>query len=95
MKQTLNDERKVTVPRREFENLLAVAAARGARYALAELGLENGAAREDIRDLRSLLGALRLAKRTAWQTTVKIVTTAFVLALLAWAGIKLKLMGDW
>lgn len=44
-----------------------------------------------IHDLR----ALKLAKRTAWQTTVKIVTTGFVLALLAWAGIKLKLMGDW
>ena len=93
MNQTFDDDREVTVPRREFEDLLAVAAARGARHALAELGLENGAAREDIRDLRSLLGALRLAKRTAWQTAVKIVTTAFVLALLAWAGIKFKLMG--
>lgn len=59
-----------------------------------ELGLENGAAREDLRELRSLLGTLRLAKRTAWQTTVRIVTTAFVVALLTWAGIKLKLFGS-
>lgn len=93
MTQTFDDGATVTPPRREFEDLLAVAAARGARRVLAELGLENGSAREDIRELRSLLQALRLAKRTAWQTTVKILTTAFVLALLAWAGIKLKLLG--
>ncbi|GAB4387208.1 DUF6127 family protein [Albidovulum sp.] len=76
-----------------LEDLLHVAAARGARQALAEIGLDNGEAREDIRELRSLLAALRLARQTAWQTAVKIVTTAFVLALLAWAGIKLKLLG--
>lgn len=85
--------RPVSLPKAELEQLLGQAACRGARQALKDIGLDNGAAREDIRELRSLLAALRLARRTAWQTAVKIVTTAFVLALLAWAGIKLKLLG--
>ena len=43
--------------------------------------------------LRGLLDAFTSAKRTAWQTVVKIVTTGFVLALMAGAMIKLKLFG--
>ena len=34
-----------------------------------------------------------IAKRTAWQTVVKIITTGFVLALVAGAIIKLKVFG--
>jgi hypothetical protein len=81
------------VPPGDLERLLTVAASRGARQALEEIGLDNGDAREDIRDLRSLLQALRLARRTAWQTTVQIITTITLAALLALAGIKLKLFG--
>jgi len=81
------------LPTAELENLLAAAAARGARQALKDIGLDNGAAREDIRELRSLLAALRLARRTAWQTAVRLLTTVFLAALLAFAGIKLKLLG--
>jgi predicted nucleotidyltransferase component of viral defense system len=47
----------------------------------------------DIRELRGLLDAFNTAKQTAWQTVVKIVTTGFVLALVAGALIKLKLFG--
>jgi hypothetical protein len=83
----------VSLPRAQFEDLLAAAACRGAKQALKEIGLDNGEAREDIRELRSLLQALRLARRTAWQTAVRVLTTAFVLALLAWAGTRLKLFG--
>ncbi|GIX11748.1 DUF6127 family protein [Elioraea sp.] len=87
------DGRLVSLSRAEIEDLLAAAAARGARQALKDIGLDNGEAREDIRELRSLLGALRLARRTAWQTTVRVLTTVFLAALLALAGIKLKLLG--
>lgn len=87
------DGRPVSLLKAELEQLLSQAACRGARQALADIGLDNGEAREDIRELRSLLGALRLARRTAWQTTVRVLTTVFVVALLAFAGIKLKLLG--
>lgn len=45
------------------------------------------------RELRSLLEAWRDARRTAWQTTVKVITTGILAALLVGAAIKLKLMG--
>ena len=76
----------------EFEVLLARAAETGARRALQEVGLGTDAA-EDIRDLRSLLAGFRLAKRTAVQTTVRIITTGILLALMAGIAIKLKLFG--
>ena len=60
---------------------------------LAHLGLENGHAARDIRELRDLLEAWRDARRTAWQTTVKVITTGILAALLVGAAIKLKLMG--
>ena len=46
-----------------------------------------------IRELRDLLEAWRDARRTAWQTTIKVVTTGVLAALLVGAAIKLKLMG--
>ena len=57
------------------------------------LGLENGRAAKDIPELRDLLEAWRDARRTAWQTTIKVVTTGLLAALLVGAAIKLKLMG--
>lgn len=68
-------------------------AERGATQVLARLGLENGHAAKDIRELRDLLEAWRDARRTAWQTTIKVVTTGILAALLVGAAIKLKLMG--
>ena len=69
------------------------AAERGAERALACLGLENGHAARDIRDLRGLIDAWREARRTAWQTTVKVLTTGVLAALLVGIAIKLRLMG--
>jgi len=79
--------------REDFEDLLDRAAERGAERVLAHLGLENGRAARDIRELRDLLEAWRDARRTAWQTTIKVATTAILAALLVGAAIKLKLMG--
>ncbi len=79
------------MPRDEFERLLEQAAERGAKTALADVGLEGDDAAHDIRELRGLLEAFNAAKHTAWQTVVKILTTGFVLALLTGAVIKLKL----
>lgn len=83
----------VTMPRDEFEELLERAAERGAHAALVEVGLDGEDAANDIRELRGLLEAFNMAKRTAWQTVVKIITTGFLLALIAGAAVKLKLFG--
>ena len=54
---------------------------------------QNGHAARDLRELRDLLEAWRDARKTAWQTTIKLLTTAILAALLVGAAIKLKLMG--
>lgn len=77
----------------DFDDLLDRAAERGAERCLAHLGLENGHAARDIRELRGLIEAWRDARRTAWQTAVKVVTTGILAALLVGAAIKLKLVG--
>lgn len=83
----------VVMPRDEFEELLARAAERGARRALADVGLDGPEAANDIRELRGLLEAFNTAKHTAWQTVVRLLTTGFLLALVAGAVIKLKVFG--
>ena len=78
----------------EFEELLARAAKEGARRALADAGLDGRNAALDIRDLRSLLASIRFVRRTAVQTTVHILTTGIILALLAGIAVKLRLFGN-
>lgn len=83
----------VVMPKEEFESLLNNAAERAAERVLAHLGLENGHAARDIRELRDLLEAWRDARRTAWQTVIKVATTGILATLLLGAAIKLKLFG--
>jgi hypothetical protein len=77
----------------DFDDLLEQAAERGAERCLAHLGLENGHAARDIRELRDLLDAWRDARRTAWQTIIKAVTTGILAAIIIGVAVKLKLMG--
>ena len=86
-------ENMLLLRREDFDELLDRAAERGAERCLAHLGLENGHAAKDIHELRDLLEAWRDARRTAWHTTVKVITTGILAALLVGAAIKLKLMG--
>lgn len=88
-----NQNKVLHIPQDEFDDLLERAAERGTERCLAHLGLENGHAARDIRELRDLLDAWRDARRTAWQTMVKIVTTGFLAALLAGIAVKFKLLG--
>lgn len=83
----------VRMPDAEFEELLARAAEEGAKRALADVGLDGTEAALDIRDLRSLLASIRFVRRTAVQTTVHIITTGVILALLAGIALKLKVFG--
>lgn len=89
---TLHDG-MVTMPRDEFEELLERAAERGARHALADVGLDGPEAANDIRELRSLLDAFNEAKKTAGLTIIKMLVTGMVMALLAGAFVKFKLFG--
>ena len=86
-------ENMLLLRKEDFEELLDRAAERGAERCLAHLGLENGHAAKDIHELRDLLEAWRDARRTAWQTTIKVLTTGLLAALLVGAAIKLKLLG--
>lgn len=83
----------VTIPQEEFEAMLERAAERGARHALADVGLDGAEAAHDIRELRGLLDAFNEAKKTAGLTIVKMLVTGLVMALLAGAFLKFKLFG--
>ncbi|MFN7177539.1 MAG: DUF6127 family protein [Thermaurantiacus sp.] len=83
----------VRMPDAEFEELLARAAEEGARRALADVGLDGKEAAMDVRDLRTLLASIRFVRRTAVQTTVHVITTGIILALLAGIALKLRIFG--
>jgi hypothetical protein len=50
-------------------------------------------AAHDIQELRGLLEAVNTAKHAAWQTAIQLITTGFLLVLVAGAVIKLKVFG--
>ncbi|WBQ09872.1 DUF6127 family protein [Hyphomonadaceae bacterium ML37] len=87
-------ERLESMTAGDLERLLERAAQTGARRALREAGLDGQDAAEDIRHLRSLLAGLRMASRTAVQTSVRIITTAMLLALMTGIAIRLGLFGN-
>lgn len=88
-----SSEHMVHLPLDEFEVLLDRAAERATERVLTRLGLENGHAARDIRELRDLLSAWRDARKTVWQTFIKVLTTGLLAALLVGLGLKLKLFG--
>ena len=89
----LTEEPVLLLRREDFDELLDRSAERGAERCLARLGLENGHAARDIRELRDLLDAWRDARRTVWQTVVKVLTTGVLAALLVGAAITFRLIG--
>ncbi|PHX98296.1 MAG: hypothetical protein CK529_13665 [Rhodospirillaceae bacterium] len=71
----------------ELSPILEKAAECGARRALAAIGLCDEKAAGDVRDLRGVLEAFRLAKSTAWTTIVRLVTAAIFAAIIAGVGV--------
>lgn len=65
----------------------------GARRALARLGLADAAARDDMVDLRQLLGAWRDAKTSAWKAAVDWAVRGMLAALVVGLAMKLGLPG--
>ena len=95
MDPTRHEHHEATIQLRmdDFDDILEQAAEKGAERCLTHLGLENGHAARDIRELRDLLDAWRDARRTAWQTIIKAVTTGILAAIIIGVAVKLKLMG--
>jgi hypothetical protein len=63
----------------ELEAMLDRAARRGAKEALASIGLLDEAAHKDITEMRSLLDAWRDTRKSFWTTTVRVGTTALLM----------------
>lgn len=85
----------VRLPRPEFEDLLEEVAAPEAKKALADVGLEGDTAAADIRDLRSLVDALKVVRNTALQTLIHVVVTGLLVLVLVIVGaaVRMKLFG--
>ena len=65
----------------------------GARRALARLGLADEAARDDVSDLRQLLGAWRDAKKSVWAAVVDWAVRGMLALLVVGLAVKLGLPG--
>jgi 2-iminoacetate synthase ThiH len=68
----------------ELEEMLDRAARKGAKEALASIGLLDDSAQKDIVEMRSLLEAWRDTRKSIWTTAIK-VTTVAVLTFIAGA----------
>lgn len=82
----------ITLSEKELEAMLNKAAAYGAKKALAEIGLHDEGAADDVRELRGLIDSWRDTKRTAWKTFVSWSVKGLLVLLLA--GVYFK-TGDW
>ena len=67
----------------ELEDLLQRASQKGAKMALAELGLHDENAPTDIRDMRELLRAFRMAKKDSFRLIVKCMIIGFMTLITA------------
>lgn len=78
-----SDEGEFIITKCELELLLEQASKEGAKQALTELGLHDKNAPTDIRDLRELLKAFRMAKKDTFRILVKCIVIGFVTILTA------------
>jgi len=81
---------EVTITAAELEAMLDRSAKRGAKAALAELGLHDESASQDLNALRGLLAAWRDTRKTMWQTAVRIGTGSMLIFIAAavWVSVK-------
>ena len=68
----------VNLTAEELEEMLDRAARRGAKEALAALGLHDEDAHKDIVEMRVLLEAYRDTKKSVWNTLVRVTTIALL-----------------
>ncbi len=80
-KQPINNSRstnKSVLSKCELELMLEQASKKGAKAALAEIGLHDDHAPTDIRDLRELLSAFRMAKKDSFRILIKCIIIGFM-----------------
>lgn len=81
----------------EFQMRLKQAANAGAHEVLKEIGLSDASAAQDIREIKGLLDAWRMVKRTAVKEAVgwfvKVTITAFLLGIAALVGFNFNIGG--
>jgi hypothetical protein len=80
----------VTMPKSALDAMLEDAAERGARKALASVGLHDEHAPSDIRGLRDLLASYRTVKKGALEQIGKGLALAILGALVFWASSKYR-----
>ncbi len=78
-----SEEGEFVLSKCELELLLEHASQKGAKMALAELGLHDENAPTDIRDLRELLKAFRMAKKDSFRILVKCIIIGFMTLITA------------
>ena len=66
-----SEEGNFIISKCELEQLLEEASKQGAKLALSELGLDDENARTDIKDMRELLTALRMAKKDSFRLFIR------------------------
>lgn len=76
---------------KELDAAIQKAAQEGARQALKEVGLCDGEAYDDVKELRGLLDSWRATKQTIGRTIAQMLTTAVLTALavgifMGWGG---------
>ena len=69
---------QTTSTNEELEAMLDRAARKGAKEALASIGLLDDSAQKDITEMRSLLEAWRDTRRSIWSTVTKVITVSIL-----------------
>lgn len=69
---------QTTITNEELEAMLDRAARKGAKEALASIGLLDDSAQKDITEMRSLLEAWRDTRRSVWNTVTKVITVSIL-----------------
>jgi len=69
---------QTTITNEELEAMLDRAARKGAKQALASIGLLDDSAQKDITEMRSLLEAWRDTRKSIWNTVTKVMTVSIL-----------------
>jgi len=69
---------QTTITNEELEAMLDRAARKGAKQALASIGLLDDSAQKDITEMRSLLEAWRDTRKSIWNTVTKVITVSML-----------------
>ena len=69
---------QTTITNEELEAMLDRAARKGAKEALASIGLLDDSAQKDITEMRSLLEDWRDTRKSIWNTVTKVITVSML-----------------